>query len=103
MAGSNALVSSSHKMPAFVIKPKIASVRSMAAQLPLQKSLCLPLNGKWAYDLGLYNRPFFKLGFGPQNTLIVPNSRNNIKADIKSMFINGYFKYNFKYILFFLR
>ena len=56
----------------------------MAAQLPMAKSLCYSVEGKWAYDLGLYNRPFFKLGFGPQNTLIVPNSRNNIKRDIKS-------------------
>ncbi|XP_061394699.1 nuclear pore complex protein Nup98-Nup96 [Musca vetustissima] len=72
------------KMPPFLVRPKVAMIKSLAAHVPLSKSISYPLRFKWPADLGLYNGRKFKMGFGPQNTLIVPTTRNNLNREIKS-------------------
>lgn len=70
-------------MAPFIVRPKVAMVKSLSAQVPLSKSVAYPLRLKWPADLGLYNGHKFKMGFGPQNTLIVPTTRNNLNREIK--------------------
>ncbi|XP_013097409.2 nuclear pore complex protein Nup98-Nup96 [Stomoxys calcitrans] len=72
------------KMAPFIVRPKVALVKSLAVQVPLIKSVAYPLRFKWPADLGLYNGRKFKMGFGPQNTMIVPTTRNNLNREIKS-------------------
>ncbi|XP_065354164.1 nuclear pore complex protein Nup98-Nup96 [Calliphora vicina] len=74
----------SNKLPPLLVKPKVASVKSLGSIVPLVKSVAFPLRLKWPADLGLYNSHRFKLGFGPQHTLIVPTTRNNLNREIKS-------------------
>lgn len=71
------------KLPPLIVKPKVAAVKSMGSLVPLVKSVAFPLRLKWPADLGLYNSRRFKLGFGPQHTLIVPTTRNNLNREIK--------------------
>ncbi|XP_075145470.1 nuclear pore complex protein Nup98-96 [Haematobia irritans] len=72
------------KIAPFIVRPKVALVKSLAVQAPLMKSLAYPLRFKWPADLGLHNGHKFKMGFGPQNTLIVPTTRNNLNREIQS-------------------
>uniref|UniRef100_A0A1A9WVG8 Nuclear pore complex protein Nup98-Nup96 n=1 Tax=Glossina brevipalpis TaxID=37001 RepID=A0A1A9WVG8_9MUSC len=72
------------KLPPFIVKAKVAPVKSQAFQVPLAKSIAYHLRFKWAADLGLYNSCRFKIGFGPQQTLVVPTTRNNLTHDLKS-------------------
>ncbi|KAL9891435.1 nuclear pore complex protein Nup98-Nup96 [Glossina fuscipes] len=71
------------ELPPFIVKPKVAPVRSLACQVPLHRSIAYPLRFKWAADLGLYNSCRFKIGFGPQQTLIVPTTHSNITREVK--------------------
>ncbi|XP_067619448.1 nuclear pore complex protein Nup98-Nup96 isoform X2 [Eurosta solidaginis] len=84
------------KMPEFFVKPKVASVKMMAHQVPIAKSLGHNLKGKWASDLGLYNFRRFKLGFGPQNTLIVPTTRQHLDRELQNEHLFAVSPYIFK-------
>lgn len=64
----------------FVIKPKVAPVKVFASMVPLQRSIAQGNFGHWIADLGFYRGRGFKLSFGPQNTLMVPNSFNNLRS-----------------------
>lgn len=81
------------KIPAYIIKPKVAQVKSLAVQAPFVKSISYPLKGRWASDLGLFNSRRFKIGFGLQNTLIVPTTENALDRDVKSN-ISYYFTFS---------
>lgn len=72
------------KLPKFSVKPKVAIVKGLGHQVPNANSLAFKLKGIWAADLGLYNYRRLKLGFGPQNTLIVPSTRKNLDHEVQS-------------------
>ncbi|KAH8418084.1 hypothetical protein KR222_011569 [Zaprionus bogoriensis] len=64
----------------FVVKPKVAPVKVFASVVPLQRSIAHSHVEHWIADLGFYKGRGFKLSFGPQNTLMVPNSFNNLRS-----------------------
>lgn len=72
------------KLPKFSVRPKVANVKGPAFQVPIANSLAFKLKGIWAADLGLHNYRRFKVGFGPQNTLIVPSTRKNLDREVQS-------------------
>lgn len=63
----------------FVCKPKVASVKVFATTVPLPRSIAHDLRNTWIADLGLYRGRSFKLSFGPQNSLVLPNTFNNLR------------------------
>lgn len=87
----------------FIIKPKVAPVKVFASMVPLQRSIAQGNYEHWIADLGFYKGRSFKLSFGPQNTLMVPNSFNNLRSlreskqslylNIESSSINCYFPF----------
>ncbi|XP_064549143.1 nuclear pore complex protein Nup98-Nup96 [Drosophila montana] len=64
----------------FVIKPKVAPIKVFATTVPLTRSITKGLHEHWIADLGFYKGRSFKLSFGPQNTLMVPNTYNNLRS-----------------------
>ncbi|XP_004537879.1 nuclear pore complex protein Nup98-Nup96 [Ceratitis capitata] len=84
------------KLPPFTVKPKVASVKVIAHQVPMAESLAFKLNGKWVADLGLHNFRRFKPGFGPQNTLIVPSTRQNLDHEVQNKHLYDVSSYLFK-------
>lgn len=64
----------------FVIKPKVAPIKVFATTVPLTRSITKGLHEHWIADLGFYKGRAFKLSFGPQNTLMVPNTYNNLRS-----------------------
>ncbi|XP_068154231.1 LOW QUALITY PROTEIN: nuclear pore complex protein Nup98-Nup96 [Drosophila tropicalis] len=63
----------------FVCKPKVAPRKMLSAIVPLDLSIAYELNRHWVADLGFYRGHSFKLSFGPQNTIMVPNTYNNMR------------------------
>ncbi|EDV94992.1 nuclear pore complex protein Nup98-Nup96 [Drosophila grimshawi] len=61
-----------------VIKPRVAPEKVFASVVPLSRSIAHGLYNGWIADLGFYKGRSFKLSFGPQNTLMVPNTFNNL-------------------------
>ncbi|XP_036674150.3 nuclear pore complex protein Nup98-Nup96 [Drosophila suzukii] len=63
----------------FVCKPKVAPVKVHATTVPLPRSIAHEMRHKWVADLGFYKGRSFKLSFGPQNSLVLPNTFNNMR------------------------
>ncbi|XP_017031633.1 nuclear pore complex protein Nup98-Nup96 [Drosophila kikkawai] len=63
----------------FVCKPRVASVKVFATTVPLPRSIAYDLRETWIADLGLYRGRSFKLSFGPKNSLVLPNTFNNLR------------------------
>ncbi|CAD7083702.1 unnamed protein product [Hermetia illucens] len=70
------------KSAPLIIKPKVATVKIADIAIPFEESISYQLRGKCVADLALYNCRRFKVGFGPQNNLIVLNTANNA-ADLQ--------------------
>ncbi|XP_054734622.1 nuclear pore complex protein Nup98-Nup96 [Anastrepha obliqua] len=96
LGSDSAVVAPLVRIPEFSIKPKMASIKVMAHQVPIANSLAFKLKGKWAADMGLYNFRRFKTGFGPQNTLIVPSTRKNLDHEVKNEHLYDVSPYIFK-------
>ncbi|KAH8388442.1 hypothetical protein KR093_006383 [Drosophila rubida] len=64
----------------FNIKPRVAPIKVFASTVPLKRSIVLGNFDHWIADLGFYKGRGFKLTFGPQNVLMVPNSFNNLRS-----------------------
>ncbi|KAH8312552.1 hypothetical protein KR044_011366 [Drosophila immigrans] len=64
----------------FVIKPRVAPIKVFASAVPLKRSIALGHFDQWIADLGFYKGRSFKLSFGPQNLLMVPNTFNNLRS-----------------------
>lgn len=64
----------------FIIKPKVAPIKVCGFSVPLSRSIARDLHEHWVADLGFYKGRGFKLSFGPQNTLMVPNTFNNLRS-----------------------
>ncbi|TDG47551.1 hypothetical protein AWZ03_005990 [Drosophila navojoa] len=64
----------------FVIKPKVAPIKVFGSVVPLTRSIAYGHYNHWIADLGFYKGRSFKLSFGPQNTLMVPNTLNNLRS-----------------------
>ncbi|XP_052837184.1 LOW QUALITY PROTEIN: nuclear pore complex protein Nup98-Nup96 [Drosophila gunungcola] len=62
----------------FVCKPKVAAVKVHATTVPLPRSIAHEMRHKWIADLGFYKGRSFKLSFGPHNSLVLPNTFNNM-------------------------
>ncbi|ALC47795.1 Nup98-96, partial [Drosophila busckii] len=69
-----------HKAMNFIVKPKVATLKVFAATVPLMRSIAHSLSDRWMADLGFYKSRGFKLNFGPRNTIIVPNTLNNLRT-----------------------
>ncbi|KAL7727665.1 hypothetical protein ACLKA6_013265 [Drosophila palustris] len=64
----------------FVIKPRVAPLKLFASMVPLPRSIAYGHYNHWIADLGFYKGRGFKLSFGPQNMLMVPNTYNNLRS-----------------------
>uniref|UniRef100_A0A0K8U4G4 Nuclear pore complex protein Nup98-Nup96 n=1 Tax=Bactrocera latifrons TaxID=174628 RepID=A0A0K8U4G4_BACLA len=84
------------KLPKFSVRPKVAIVKGLAQQVPIANSLAFKLKGIWAADLGIHNYRRFKLGFGPQNTLIVPSTHKNLDREVQNEHLYDAAPYIFK-------
>lgn len=71
------------KYQPLILKPKVAQVKSHASTIPFENSLAFRLQGKCAADFGIFNSRKFKTCFGPQNTLIIPSTKNSALKKIK--------------------
>ncbi|XP_001358641.3 nuclear pore complex protein Nup98-Nup96 [Drosophila pseudoobscura] len=67
----------------FVTKPKVAPVKVFGTTVPLVRSLLYEHRLKWVADLGFYKGRSLKLTFGPHNTLMVPQTLNNVRRAIE--------------------
>ncbi|XP_017084133.2 nuclear pore complex protein Nup98-Nup96 [Drosophila eugracilis] len=64
----------------FVCKPKVAPVKVHATTVPLPRSIAHKMRDMWIADLGFYKGRSFKLSFGPQNSLVIPSTFNNMRS-----------------------
>ncbi|XP_060650222.1 nuclear pore complex protein Nup98-Nup96 isoform X1 [Drosophila nasuta] len=64
----------------FIIKPRVAPIKVFASAVPLKRSIALGHFDHWIADLGFYKGRGFKLNFGPQNMIMVPNTFNNLRS-----------------------
>lgn len=63
----------------FVCKPKVAPIKLRATTVPLPRSIAYEMRDNWIADLGFYKGRSFKLSFGPQNSLVLPSTYNNMQ------------------------
>ncbi|BFF91513.1 nuclear pore complex protein Nup98-Nup96 [Drosophila madeirensis] len=67
----------------FVSKPKVAPVKVFGTTVPLNRSIVYEQRHRWVADLGFYKGRGLKLSFGPHNTLMVPQTLNNVRNAIE--------------------
>lgn len=60
-----------------IVKPKVAPIKTYGVTVPLGESVFMKMQTKCVSDVGFMVGRKFKVGWGPRNNLIIPNTHRN--------------------------